>query len=450
MESIGLKIDKLADMLERERATWLEHRPKSKGIFERAKQSQVHGTPHHYTHGYLPPVPVIVASAEAAFLRDVDGHTYADFGMGGMCALWGHSNPAVMAALKDRLEHGIATSWMNEDHLAVTEELQRRFGLPYWQFAVTSTDANRYALRLARVATRRRRVLVFNHAFHGTVDETNAVLDGASVVPTPGIDPNGLDLKETTAVADFNDLDGVERALKSGTIAAVIVEAVMTNRGHIIQPAPGFHSALRSMTRRAGTVLIVDETHTITAGMGGCTRLFSLEPDMITIGKSIAGGVPGSVFGMTEDLARVTATYTNSNDAGMGNSLSGCALAARGMRAVLTQVMTEANYAAMHRKGERYREGASAVLAEHRLPWHMARLGARVNYVFTPQAVRDLSAHKHGFGREVREALWLYLANRGVITHGRNGAAVFSPMTDDRSVEQLVKGFSNVIGELVS
>lgn len=444
----GLKGDKLKGMLERERAAWLKHRPKSREIFERAQRSQVHGTPHHYTHGYMPAVPVIIASAEAATLHDVDGHTYADFGMGGMCALWGHSNPAVMAALKDRLDHGIATSWMNEDHVVVTEELRRRFPLPYWQFAVTSTDANRYSIRLARVATKRRRVLVFNQAFHGTVDDTNAVLDGTNVVPTPGIDPNGLDLKETTAVANFNDLEGAERALKTGTIAAVMVEAVMTNRGNIIQPDPGFHSALREMTRRAGAILIVDETHTITAGMGGCTRLFSLEPDMITIGKSIAGGVPGSVFGMTEDMARVAAKYTATNDAGMGNALSGCALAARGMRAVLTKVMTEANYALMHSKGERYREAATAVFAKNRLPWHMARLGARVNYAFTPQAVRDLSGHKHGFGRGVREAVWLYLANRGVITHGRNGAAIFSPMTDDRSVEKLVTGFGDAIAEL--
>ncbi|WP_084265814.1 aminotransferase class III-fold pyridoxal phosphate-dependent enzyme [Actinomadura macra] len=323
----GIDPDRLAALLDGERARWIEARPRAVALHERARRSQVHGTPQHWISQFPPPVPLMVDRAEGTRLYDIDGHEYADFGLAGTAALWGHNHPAVVAAVRDQLVRGSVTLWPNEDHVAVAEELRHRFGLPFWQFTVSATDANRFALLLAKVATGRQRILMFNRAYHGSLEQTAAVLTADGVVPEPGVEPNGVDVRQTTKVVEFNDLDALERALAPGDVAAVLAEPVLTNGGAVIWPEPGFHAGLRDLTRRTGTLLIIDETQTIPAGPGGCVRELGLDPDLITMGKCIAGGIPAGVYGMSDAVAAAAARYTRDGDGGLGSTMAGGPLA---------------------------------------------------------------------------------------------------------------------------
>jgi glutamate-1-semialdehyde 2,1-aminomutase len=447
---------RVEQLLERERAAWIDARPRSRALCERARRSQLHGTPQHWIDQYPPPFPIVVERAEGATIHDVDGHAYADLGLCGTAALWGHTNPAVVAALREQLGRGTMTGWQSEDHVWVTEELQRRFGLPYWQFTVSATDANRFALRLARVVTGRERIVVFNGAYHGSVDEAHAVPAAGGTATAPGVAPNGVDLGRTTRVVEFNDLDAVRRALAPGDVAAVITEPALTNGGALISAVPGFHAGLREATRRHGALLIVDETQTITAGPGGCTRDLGLEPDVFTMGKSIAAGIPAGIYGMTEAVAAAAAAYTRQpglpvNHGGFGSTLAAGDLALRAMRAVLHEVMTEDGYAWMHRLAEAYERGVRGVVDDHDLPWHVARLGGRVALAFVPEPPQNGGQLGEAVNdHRLRELLWLYLANRGVALAGYDGTAIFSPVTDEAAVELHNALFADGVAALVA
>ncbi|RBQ21050.1 aspartate aminotransferase family protein [Spongiactinospora rosea] len=450
MTTPGIDEDRLARLLERERAAWIEGRPKAAALHERARASQVHGTPHHWVRQFPPPVPLVVERAEGVRLHDTDGHVYADFGLAATAALWGHTHPAVVEALRDQLGRGTITMWPGEDHVWVTEELSRRFGLPYWQFAVSGTDANRFALVLARVATGREKILVFNRAYHGALEPTYVVLTADGVAPEPGVDMGGIDVRRTTEVVEFNDVPALERALAGGDIAAVLAEPVMTNGGAVIRPEPGFHAALRSLTREAGTLLLFDETQTIPAGPGGCVRELGLEPDLIAMGKFVAAGIPAGVYGMSEEVAAVAARYTEHGDGGLGSTLAGGALAVRAMRTVLGEVMTDKAYAHMNRLAERYAGDVAAVIERHGLPWHVGRLGARVSYAFMPEPPRNAGSLYPKPGGSLRAALWLFLANRGIVLNGMSGAALFSPLSEEADVVRHGELFAEVIAELAA
>ncbi|RKS77013.1 glutamate-1-semialdehyde 2,1-aminomutase [Actinomadura pelletieri DSM 43383] len=445
----GLDPKRLGELLDEERARWIEARPRSAALRERARRSQIHGTPQHWINQFPPPVPLTVERAAGARLYDVDGHEYADFGLAGTAALWGHDHPAVVTALRDQLGRGSVTLWSHEDHVWVTEELRHRFGLPFWQFTVSASDANRFALLLAKVTTGRRRILIFNRAYHGSLEQTAAVLspDG-EVIPQPGVEPNGVDVRETTKVVEFNDLDALERALAPGDVAAVLAEPVMTNGGAVIRPEPGFHAALRDLTRRTGTLLIIDETQTIPAGPGGCTREFGLEPDLITMGKCIAGGVPAGLYGMSDTVAAAAARYTEHGDGGLGSTMASGPLAVRAMRAVLGEVMTDDTYARLDRLGERYERDIAAVIARYDLPWHVGRLGGRVSYAFTPGPPRNAGRLYPSVGSAARKALWLYMANRGIVVNAMSGGGLMSPLTAEADVERHGALFAEAIGAL--
>ncbi|MFI0366898.1 transaminase [Actinomadura sp. 1N219] len=445
----GIDPDRLAALLDAERTRWTEARPRAAALRERARRSQLHGTPQHWISQFPPPVPLVVDRAVGARLYDTDGHEYADFGLAATAALWGHDHPAVVAAIRDQLDKGSVTLWSGEDHVAVTEELARRFGLPFWQFTVSATDANRFALLLARVTTGRQKILVFHRAYHGSLEQAGVVLtaDG-EVAPEPGVDPNGVDVRQTTKVVEFNDLDALERALAPRDVAAVLAEPVMTNGGAVIRPEPGFHAALRDLTRRTGTLLIIDETQTIPAGPGGCTREFGLDPDLITLGKPMAGGIPAGLYGMSDAVAAAAERYTEHGDGGLGSTMAGGPLSVRAMRAVLTEVMTDKNYAHMSRLAERYERDVAAVIADHDLPWHVGRLGGRVSYAFTPSPPRNAGQLYPRVGSSARQALWLYLANRGVVLNAMSGAALMSPMTAEADVELHGALFAEAIGAL--
>jgi len=384
---------RLRDLEARELDRFARGHPRSRALHEQAKASLVSGVPMPWMVKWAGGFPISVDSSEGAHLRCVDGHDYVDFSLGDTGAMSGHAAPATLEAIREQLPRGLTHMLPTPDAAVVGAELGRRFGVPAWQFTLTATDANRFALRLARALTKRPKVLVFDYCYHGTVDETFAVLasDGSGrVVPRRGSLGPQIDPSLTTKVVEFNDVAGLEAALAPGDVAVVLAEPAMTNIG-IVLPDSGFHRALREITRRTRTLLLLDETHTLCAGIGGYTRAFGLEPDIVVVGKTIGGGVPIGAYGLSRELAdRLDALIEveDSDVGGIGGTLAGNALSLAAARATLADVLTPEAFERMIRLAERWTHGVEAILAARSVPWHVTRLGSRAEYHFRPTAPR--------------------------------------------------------------
>ncbi len=388
--------------MRREQARFVSDHPRSGELYERGKRSLLAGVPMPWMTEWAGPYPVFVARAEGAGFEDVDGHRYVDFCLGDTGGMTGHAPKIAVEAIAAQAAKGITTMLPTEDSIWVGEEMARRFGLPYWQFCLTATDANRFTIRLARGITGRQKILVFNWNYHGSVDETIATLDEhGNTGPRPGNIGPSVDPALTTRVVEFNDLDGLEKALAKEDVACVLAEPALTNIG-IVLPDPGFHDALRALTRKYGTYLVIDETHCICAGPGGATKAWGLEPDFLTIGKPLASGVPAACYGMSEEVAEKTQAYMATLPAtdvgGVGGTLSGNALSLAAMRATLQHVLTDEAFERMIPLGERWTDGVMGAIEAHGLPWTVQRLGCRAEYWFCPCA----AAHRRRGGRRRR------------------------------------------------
>jgi glutamate-1-semialdehyde 2,1-aminomutase len=395
--------------------------------------------------------PVFVEEARGARFRDVDGNSYIDFCLGDTGAMTGHSPEATVRAINEQIQKGITLMLPYEDVIWVGEELQRRFGLPYWQFALTATDANRFALRMARLITGRPKVLVFNYCYHGSVDETLIMLDEEG---TPISRPNNMgsqiDPRFTTKVIEFNDIAGLETALSACDVAAVLAEPAMTNIG-IIHPEPGYHDALRKVTRKYGTYLIIDETHTICTGLGGFTALFGLQPDFLTIGKPLAGGVPAAVYGFTEEISQMFAERLVVDDAdvsGLGGTLAGNALSISAMKATLQNVLIEEFYVKAIQLQERFTEGVESVITEFQLPWIVKQLGSRSEYWFRPTPPKNGGEAHDAIDPELDRYMHLFALNRGILLTPFHNMALISPDTTPEDVDYHTKVFREAVQSL--
>jgi glutamate-1-semialdehyde 2,1-aminomutase len=397
------------------------------------------------------PFPVFVDEATGAHFRDVDGHNYVDFCLGDTGAMTGHSPGPTVTTVRHQVGRGITAMLPTEDSVLVGEELTRRFGLPLWQFTLSATDANRHAIRYARHVTGRPKVVVHDFCYHGSVDETFAALDaeGRTVSRRGNIGPP-VDPSETTVVVEFNDVAGLEAALATGEVAAVLCEPALTNVG-IVLPDEGYHAALRELTRRYDVLLIIDETHTLSAGPGGYTRAHDLDPDLMTMGKAIAGGIPAGAFGMTAEVADRIARSIALEDidvGGIGGTLAGNALSLAAMRATLTEVLTDEAYGRMLPLGDRWSDGVDAGIARHGLPWHCNRLGARGEYTFTASAPRT-GAEAHASGDfALEQFLHLYALNRGILLTPFHNMALMSPATTAADVDRHTEVFDDALAAL--
>jgi glutamate-1-semialdehyde aminotransferase len=412
--------------------------PRSGEIRDAAADSLLSGVPMNWMTRWPGAFPVVFESAAGASLTDVDGNGYVDFCLGDTGAMAGHSPAPTVAAAAAQLERGITTMLPSEDAGPVGAELTRRFGLRHWQFTLTATDANRFAIRLCREITGRPKILVFDHCYHGSVDETFAELDsGGQVVAQLGNVGRPVPLAETTRVVQFNDLDGLERELAAGDVACVLTEPALTNVG-IVLSEPGFHQAMRELTRAAGALLIIDETHTLCCGPGGYTGAEGLEPDLLTIGKAIAGGVPVGAYGMTDEVAERVIEKTvweAADENGIGGTLAGNALSLAATLATLEEVLTEEAFERMIALGERFKAGCDEVIAEFGLPWQATRLGCRVEYMFSPTPPRDGGEAAAVFDTPLDALLHLYMLNRGVLMTPFHTMALMSPATTASDID---------------
>jgi glutamate-1-semialdehyde 2,1-aminomutase len=429
-----------------------EH-PRSWELYERARTVMPGGVPMSWMAKWPGPFPLFVAEASGAHFRDVDGHEYVDLCLGDTGAMTGHSPPPTVEVVRRQAGHGITAMLPTEDSVAVATELGRRFGLPLWQFTLSATDANRHAIRYARHVTGRHKLVVHDFCYHGSVDEAFATLDDAGrTVARRGNIGAPVDPAETTIVVEFNDVDGLERALATGEVAAVLCEPALTNVG-IVLPEPGYHDALRELTRRHGALLIVDETHTLSAGPGGYTRAHGLQPDLLTMGKAIAGGIPAGAFGMTQDLAdRITARVDleDIDVGGIGGTLAGNALSLAAVRATLGDVLTDEAFARMIELAERFTAGVEEGIAAAGLPWHVTRLGCRAEYLFGPVPPRN-GTEAHAMGDFALERyMHLHALNRGVLLTPFHNMALMSPATGAADVDRHTEVFREAVLEIAA
>jgi glutamate-1-semialdehyde 2,1-aminomutase len=443
---------RLQALMEREQKKFAAERPKSAALFERARKSLLGGVPMNWMAKWAGAFPPFVREARGAEFFDVDGHRYIDLCLGDTGAMTGHSPSATVSAVEQQARRGITTMLPSEDAIVVGEELQQRFGLPYWQFALTATDANRFSIRLARHITQRPKILVFNWCYHGTVDETFITLkDGAAQARRGNIGPP-VDPSVTTRVTEFNDVDALEAALHSEDIACVLAEPALTNVG-IVLPERGYHQALREITRKYGTLLIIDETHTICAGPGGFTRAENLVPDFLVFGKPIAGGVPGAAYGFTPEVAQCITDRMNREDCdtgGIGGTLAGNALSLAAMRATLQKVLTKDAFDRMIPMAERWTEGVAKAIADFGLPWNVTRLGCRAEYLFAPQTPKNGTQAHDAMDFELERFMHLYAMNRGILLTPFHNMALMSPVTSKDDIDQHTKVFREAARELVS
>lgn len=397
--------------------------------------------------------PVYAASAAGSRIVDVDGHAYVDLCLGDSGAMGGHSPPAMVEAVRAQLGRGTTMMLPTEDSIWAAEDLGRRFGMRYWQFTLSATDANRAALRLARQITARSKVLVHSYCYHGTVDETFAVRDAGGTTRSrdgnvgPGVDP-----ATTTRAVEFNDVDQLAVALADETVACMLAEPAMTNMG-IVLPDPDYHGALRSLTRRHGTLLIIDETHTFSAGFGGCTKAWNLEPDFVTIGKSIGGGVPCGALGMSMETGRRIAAQVGvdyEDTGGVGGTLAGNALSAAAIRATLEGVLTEVAFARMIPLAGELHRSIARLIESRRLPWNVVQLGCRVEYGFQPTPAPNGAVAKAAADRDLEAYLHLYLLNRGVLLTPFHNMALISPATAEADLAMHDRCFTAAVDELLA
>jgi glutamate-1-semialdehyde aminotransferase len=397
--------------------------------------------------------PVFVDRAEGARFWDVDGNGFIDLCLGDTGGMAGHAPKVAVEAIAEQAARGITLMLPTEDAAWVGREMSRRFGVPYWNFTLTATDANRFAIRWARQVTDRSKIVVHNWCYHGSVDESFATLDDAGrVVAREGNVGLPVPLEETTRVVEINDVDGLERELGDGDVAVCLFEPALTNIG-IVLPEPGYHEAVRELCTRTGTLLLIDETHTFCAGPGGCTAAWGLQPDIVTIGKTLGAGIATGAYGFTQELAdRVYAEtdWKHADVGGVGGTLAGNALSLSAMRATLGEVMTDDAFARMIQLGERFEEGVAGVIAEKELPWHVVRLGCRVEYLFRPDRARTGSEAAAGQDEDLDPFIHLYLLNRGILMTPFHNMALMSPATTADDVDRHTELFAQMADELIA
>ena len=445
---------RLQAQLEEERATYATRSPRSRELYEQA--DHLFGrVPMTWMNKWAGGYPLYLATAHGNRITDVDGNEYIDFALGDTGAMAGHSPEATIKAVQERIgvEGGITTMMPSADAEWVAADLTRRFGLPLWSFSLTATDANRWALRLARMVTGRPKVAAFSYCYHGSVDETFVQMgaDGATELRRGNVGAPSP-IADTTRAIEFNDLDSVERALAHGDVAVLITEPALTNIG-IVLPEPGFLEGVAALCKKYGTLLLIDETHTISAGPGGCTRAWGLEPDILVIGKSIGGGIPSGAYGITERIAEMVTEHPDADlidVGGVGGTLAGNVLSTAAMRATLGDVLTDAAFEHMITLATRFTEGVVAALEQYDVPWTISQLGARAEYRFARPAPRTGTESAHAEDDHLDEYLHLFMANRGVLMTPFHNMALMCPTTTAADVDLHTTLFAEAVRRLVA
>ena len=436
----GISPQRVAALYAEEVAHYRASRPQSAALAQCTAQHWLFGVPLHWMRDWSMPHPLFVASAQGNRITDTDGHEYADFCLGDTGAMFGHAPAAVARAVSGQMQRGLTAMLPSADAAAAGELLSRRFGLPYWQAALSASDANRFLIRWARAITGRPQLLVFNGCYHGTVDDVFVDLVDGVPQMRDSLLGQVYPLTEHTRVVEFNDLAALEAALKDRQVACLLAEPALTNIGMVL-PQADFWAQAQALCRRYGSLLIMDETHTLSSGPGGYCRQAGITPDMLVLGKPIAGGVPCAVYGMSAETAAAAVAGKGAappGHSGIGTTLSANLLALAAMRATLEEVMTDAAYTHMLAMADAVADGLEAAMAELSLPWCVTRLGARCEFQFSPVPPRNGTEAGARLDDALSQAIHLYLLNRGVLITPFHNMLLMCPHTQRNDCDRLL------------
>ena len=451
--STVIRPERIAELMKIEEQRFLDTHKASTAAFNQSSKVMHEGVPMSWMAKWPGAHPVFVKEAKGAHFTDLDDHDYIDFCLGDTGSMTGHSPAATVAAVKAQIDKGITAMLPSENAAIVSDLLRERFGLPLWQFTVSATDANRHVIRYSRMITGRSKIVVIDRCYHGSVDETFATLDDAGfTIKREGNIGAPVDLDVTTRVVEFNDLDAMEKALAHGDVAAILMEPAMTNIG-IVLPVDGYLKGVEEICQKYGTLLIIDETHTISVGPGGMTKQLGLKPDFFTIGKALAAGIPVGTFGMTQavaDAIKKQVEIEKIDTGGIGGTLAGNILALAAMRATLTEVLTEANFAKMIELGDRWSDGVDAAIKEFDLDWHCNRLGARGEYIFKGKAPRTGKEAADSGDFTLEQYIHLRLLNDGFLLTPFHNMALMCPDTTAADVDAHTAAFRAMCADLTA
>ena len=443
----GLDWPRAQAFLAAERMAFEQGNPQSARLAAQANEHLMFGVPLHWMNDWGTPFALHAAHAEGATVTDVDGHVLSDFCLGDTGAMFGHSPPAVAAAVQAQAARGTTTMLPTPDAAVVGHELARRFGLPMWQFALSATDANRYVVRWLRAASGRSKILVFNGCYHGTIEDVFVDLVHGQPCQRDSLLGQVHDLLAHTVVVEFNDLAALDTALSAGDVACVLAEPVMTNIGMVL-PDPDYWQQAQAIIHRHGSWLVLDETHTISTGPGGYAQAHGLQPDALVLGKPVGGGVPCAVYGFSADLARRAQAAKHQappGHSGIGTTLTGNMLSMAAMRAALTHTMTDAAYAHMLGMADHLAQGLRAMVARHGLPWCVTQVGARTEFQFCPTPPRNGTQAGAVLDAELEHLIHLGLLNRGVMITPFHNMMLVCPDTTLAQVNQLLSALDEVV-----
>lgn len=444
--------NKLAKRFDDEQHQFVARHPVSHDLAKSAHKNLLSGVPMPWMVRWPGPFPIFVDSASGSVFQDVDGNQFVDFCLGDTGAMAGHGLPQVAEAISKAARRGITTMLPNDDGIWIAAELTRRFGLPKWQFAMTATDANRFVLRYARALSGRPKVAVIDWCYHGTVDETLVINnEHGATVSRPGALGPPVDPAITTVAVAFNDINDLEVVLSSGDVGCLLMEPAMTNIG-IVLPDEGYLRQVREITRKYGVYWVIDETHTICMGPGGCTQFWDLEPDFLVIGKPIGGGMPAAVYGMSSEIAQQIEKNLSADDidvSGVGGTLTGNALALAAVRATLDSTLKVADFDVTIALATRWSNGVDSVIKEFGLDWHVQQLGCRAEYWFCPPPKNGAQAAK-SVDHQLDSYLHLYAMNRGFLMTPFHNMALFCPFHTEEQVDSHTKMFFSAVESLLT
>ncbi len=439
-------------MLERESKLYVQRNPKSQALSLKASQNWLRGVPMHWMVDWDLPFPLFVEEATGSTLNDVDGHELADFCLGDTGAMFGHSPPAIAECLAREGARGLTTMLPSPDAAIVGPLLEDRFGLPFWQVTATASDANRAVIRWARAITGRTKILIFNHAYHGCVDDTFVTADHGQIKMVDGLVGEPRDLTQFTTVIEFNDVAALEAALRDEDVALVLAEPIMTNVGMVL-PHEGFLETLRTLTKKSGTLLIFDETHTLTSSPGGYAKSVGLVPDGLVFGKPIAGGIPAAVYGFSSDVAARIAEYLKHpgpGRSGIGTTLSGSRIQLALIKTTLETFFTDQVFETLIIRAQRLERGIADLINKHSLPWHITRVGSRVEFMCVEKPPDNGFEAAQVIHQPVDQAVHHFLLNRGVVITPFHNMMLICPSTTEAQIEHLIKNLEACVTELLT
>jgi len=436
----------LTDLIARETQRFIETHPKSVAQASALKEHWLFGTPMHWMKDWA--VPIIAEDGEGAVLTDIDDTSYDDFCLGDTPGMFGHGRAEIARAIAEQARRGASFMLPTEEAVGLGPLLAERFGLPFWQTTLSASDANRAVIRWARAVTGKPVIVVFDGCYHGMVEDCFVELRNGRTRPDAGLIGQVFDMTRTTRAVPFNDVGALEAALAQGDVAAILAEPAMTNCGMIL-PAPNFWRRAQALAKKAGALLILDETHTLSTGPGGATKAWGLAPDALVIGKAIAGGFPAAVWGVSAELAeKIGAVESKGGRSGIGTTLAGNAMGIAAIGATLREVATAEAYAAMLEGAKALVAALEGVIAKHNLPWCVVHVGARAEIIFAAEPPNNAAAMRPALAQtELNHALHLYLINRGVLIAPFHMMMLVSPMTTQQQIDRLVAAVDSFAAE---